>query len=61
MKPNTYKLLMECVETGIALGWRRAHKHNDTPDEEAIKLAIEDAIQTEICEWFKFNDEDSMQ
>jgi hypothetical protein len=61
MKPNTYKLLMECVETGIALGWRRAHKHNDNPDEEAIKLAIEDAIQTEICEWFKFNDEDSMQ
>lgn len=55
MKPDSYKLLMQCVETGIAIGWRRAHKHNDTPDEEAIKLAIENAIQTEICEWFTFD------
>lgn len=61
MKPDTYKLLMHCIEVGIQIGWRRAHKHNDTPDEEAIKLAIENAIQTEICEWFKFNDEETMQ
>jgi hypothetical protein len=35
MKPDAYKLLMQCIETGIELGWRRAHKHNDTPDEDA--------------------------
>lgn len=57
MKPNAYKLLMQCVETGIALGWNRAHKHNDEPSEEAIKLAIERAIETEICEWFDFDDQ----
>ena len=52
---------MQCIETGIELGWRRAHKHNDAPDEDAIKLAIENAIQSEICEWFKFNDEENFQ
>ena len=61
MKPDAYKLLMQCIETGIELGWRRAHKHNYTPDEDAIKLAIENAIQSEICEWFKFNDEENFQ
>jgi hypothetical protein len=61
LKPDAYKLLMQCIETGIELGWRRAHKHNDTPDEDAIKLAIENAIQSEICEWFKFNDEENFQ
>ena len=56
MKPDAYKILMQCVETGIELGWRRAHKHNDEPDEVAIKIAIETAIQNEICEWFNFED-----
>jgi hypothetical protein len=47
---------MQCIETGIELGWRRAHKHNDAPDEDAIKRAIETTIQNEICEWFNFED-----
>ena len=56
MKPDIYKLLMQCVETGIEIGWRRAHKHNDTPDEDTIKSAIDNAIANEICEWFDFEE-----
>ena len=55
MKPNAYKLMLQCIEVGVQIGWRRAHKHNDTPDEDAIKTAIENAIQNEICEWFEFD------
>jgi hypothetical protein len=55
LKPDTYKLLMHCIEVGVEIGWRRAHKHNDEPDEDAIKIAIETAIQNEICEWFEFD------
>jgi hypothetical protein len=56
MKPDSYKLLMQCIENGIELGWNRAFNHIDGPDEATIKIAIEDAIQTEICEWFTFDD-----
>ena len=36
------------------MGWNRAHKHEDSPDEELIKQRIEDSILEEINEWFEF-------
>lgn len=54
MKAKEYNLIAQCVETGVMSGWYRAHKHNDAPDSEAIRYAIEQAVLNEICEWFNF-------
>lgn len=56
MKPKEYNVLAMCVETGVMSGWYRAHKHNDAPDPEAIRHAIEQAVLNEICEWFDFEE-----
>ncbi len=56
MKAKEYNLIAHCVETGVMLGWNRAHKHTGTPDPEAIRDAIEQAVLNEICEWFNFEE-----
>lgn len=56
MKPNTYFLMQRCIEAGTDAGWRRAHKHVDTPDETLIRTEIKRAIENEFCEWFIFDD-----
>jgi hypothetical protein len=56
MKANEYNLITQCVETGVMLGWKRAHKYAITPDPEAIRDAIEQAVLNEICEWFDFEE-----
>ena len=55
MKPDTYKLVEQCVENGVAYGWLRAHKHTDTPAAEQIQEKIRQAIMNEVCEWFQFD------
>jgi Tfp pilus assembly ATPase PilU len=39
MKAKEYNLITQCVETGVMLGWNRAHKHDATPEDEAIRNA----------------------
>jgi predicted Zn-dependent protease with MMP-like domain len=39
-------------------GWRRAHKHTDTPEENAIVDQIIQGVLNEVCEYFDFDDED---
>jgi hypothetical protein len=56
MKAKEYNLITQCVETGVMLGWNRAHKHDATPEDEAIRNAIEQAVLNEICEWFDFEE-----
>lgn len=56
MKPNDYKLMVNCVENGVYLGHNRAHKHTDTPTAEQIRNCIEDAVIDEMCEWFVFDE-----
>ena len=56
MKAREYNLIVQCVETGIMLGWNRAHKHHESPDPESIRNAIEIAVLNEICEWFDFDE-----
>jgi len=56
VKPDTYKLLQQCIEDGIDYGYHRAHKHIETPNEDALKQAIFNAVMLEICEWFRFDD-----
>ena len=59
MNPDAYKVLVLAVETGVALGVRRAYKHDSKPSDEAIIAAVERAVIDEICEWFKFDQEDN--
>jgi len=56
MKAKEYNLIVQCIETGVMLGWNRAHKHDATPEDEAIRNAIEQAVLNEICEWFDFEE-----
>ena len=55
-KPKTDRILDQCLETGIQLGWNRAHKHTNQPDPDYIKAKIYDAIWEELSEFFDFND-----
>ncbi len=54
MKANEFAILTRAVEEGIEAGWHRAHKHTDTPTDEAMKHALHDAVMNEICEVFHF-------
>jgi hypothetical protein len=56
MKANIAKLLETCVDTGVDLGFIRAHKHTDCPDDELIKNEIRHAIYLELYEWFIFEE-----
>ena len=57
MKPREYILMLECVERGAQYGVNRAYKHNDTPDTDAIALAVVDAVMNEISEAWHFDDD----
>lgn len=59
LKPRTYQVLQRAVEEGISYGYRRAHKHleeGQTPSEQSLKDAIEDAVMLNITEWFHIDD-----
>jgi hypothetical protein len=55
MRAKTYVILCRCIEQGIERGYDRAHKHTDTPDENALKKSIEDNILLELDEVFDFD------
>jgi len=56
MKPKYYEILSDCIQKGISLGWHRAHKHDNNPDEDYILDHIEDNIMNQICEYFTFDE-----
>lgn len=51
---DTYRLVAAAIEDGIEAGWRRAHKHTDTPSPEGIKCEIDREIMNRLCEIFIF-------
>jgi hypothetical protein len=55
MRPNYRVILMECIENGVRRGYRRVHKHTESPGEDAIFEQIEDCIMSEIVERFFFD------
>lgn len=57
MKPNYRLILEDCVEAGVKLGWRRAHKHVENPSEDEVQFEIENCIMGQIYEYFTFDDE----
>jgi hypothetical protein len=58
MRAKEYNLMVRCIEEGVSYGYARAFKYTDTPDEAAIKTALEDAILNVICENFTFDELD---
>lgn len=52
MKPKFNMVLEQCIETGLKLGYNRAFKHSDNPDEYTIQGKQFDAIMEEIYQWF---------
>lgn len=54
MKPKTLPVLEQCIEIGIELGFRRAFKYSDAPNDEQIKAALATAIIDQFYEWFDF-------
>lgn len=60
MKPDIYRILAMAVRDGASIGYYRAHKHNENPDEERVIDAIEEATMAQICQWFKFEDPEGL-
>jgi hypothetical protein len=57
MTPKFKSVLEYAIETGIKIGYARAHKHSDKPDEHIIHRHIEEAVWNELFEWFDFDTE----
>ena len=57
MKIKYQVILTRCIENGISIGWKRAHKHTDDPGVTAIHYNIELAIIQEMQDVFDFSDE----
>ena len=58
MKAKIRVILEMAIEAGVRRGWQRAHKHVENPAESAIIDQIEDAVMSEIYEYFTFDEED---
>lgn len=52
MKPNLGKVLDQCIDIGIEVGWNQAHKYDEDPEPYKVQEAIRNAILLEIHEWF---------
>ena len=60
MKPRFYPLLARALEEGAFLGYRRAFKHCEAPDEQRIVENIVDACLLVLGEHFVFDDDSTV-
>ncbi len=57
LRVRAYPVLVEAIEAGVAIGWRRAFNHDDAPSADAIREHIEREMMNEICARFDFPDD----
>jgi hypothetical protein len=57
MKPKIRVILEQAIEEGVRYGYSRAHKHIENPSEGAVIEAIEDAVMSQIYEYFDFDED----
>lgn len=57
MKVNEYWVLDRAVEEGVNCGYRRAHKHTESPDPTYLRDQIQAEVMNAICEAFEFTTE----
>ncbi len=58
MKVKMRVILEMAIDEGVRRGYSRAHKHVENPTEGAIIEQIEDAVMSQIYEYFTFDEED---
>jgi len=58
MKAKMHVILEMAIEQGVRRGYSRAHKHVENPSEDCIIEQIEDAVMSQIYEYFTFDPED---
>ena len=58
MKAKFRVILEMAIEEGVRRGYARAHKHVENPTEGALIEQIEDAVMSQIYEYFTFEEED---
>lgn len=54
MQPLWYNIVTGAVEAGLLVGYNRAYKHTDQPDQETILTQQYDAIMLalgEVIDW----------
>lgn len=56
MRVNIYRILCCAVEEGAIHGYRRAHKHTETPTESAIIQEIITSVMDSIHEVIEFEE-----
>jgi len=56
MRCRVYDVLSRAVDEGVTEGWRKAHKHTDTPGEDRLRETIAEAVLSEILEYFTLDD-----
>lgn len=56
MKIKLHRIVTDAVEAGALLGWRRAHKHTDHPDEDMAAQQIADAVMDKLGEVLDLED-----
>lgn len=54
---KSYTLIVRSIETGLKLGYNRAHKHTDTPSEEIMIHEMSRAIMNALEDIIKFEEE----
>ena len=52
---RAYTVVSSAVAAGVEYGWRRAHKHTDTPSPDDTQAAIETAVMDELCTVLDFD------
>lgn len=57
LRPRTYDMVAEGIESAIRYGLNRAHKHTDRPTREHVVECVGRAVLSELCEHFDFGDE----
>jgi len=58
LKPDVYKIVSSAVETGIAIGIRRAYKHSDRQlpehEVESLKQHVENEVMNALSDVVKW-------
>jgi len=58
MKPKIRVILEMAIEEGVRRGWHQAHKHVESPAPSAIMEHIDEAVMSQIYEYFTFEESD---
>lgn len=45
-----YDIVSRAVEEGVGIGWRRSHKHTDTPHETTVQVSIHNEVMNSLDE-----------